>query len=197
MKKNHGNFKNSREHIESCLTKLPNGCWEWQSTTSGWQDFDGYAKINYDGKMWLVHRLMYLWHVGPLEDGKVIMHTCDNPPCANPQHLKQGTHAENRRDCVKKGRAANMKGSNNPNAKLTEYQVEAIRGLYAAGLTQAKLCALFNISRRTVYKILNGKSWEEVRELTPTIEGVAELGDTDSKISANELDAVSVQAAKQ
>jgi len=34
-----------------------------------------------------------------------VLHSCDNPPCVEPTHLRWGTHAENMRDCVLRGRA--------------------------------------------------------------------------------------------
>jgi hypothetical protein len=34
------------------------------------------------------------------------MHTCDNPRCVNPTHLKAGTWDENNKDRVAKGRSA-------------------------------------------------------------------------------------------
>lgn len=35
---------------------------------------------------------------------KVVMHTCDNPPCVNPDHLQGGTQVENGLDAKRKGR---------------------------------------------------------------------------------------------
>jgi hypothetical protein len=50
------------------------------------------------------HRMAWEASNGPIPDGMILMHTCDNPPCCNPEHLKLGTRAENNKDRAKKGR---------------------------------------------------------------------------------------------
>jgi HNH endonuclease len=44
-----------------------------------------------------------------LERTEHVMHSCDNPPCCNPNHLSIGTHHENMIDSMLKGRAKNDK----------------------------------------------------------------------------------------
>ena len=53
------------------------------------------------------HRVAYELWVGPIPEGMVIMHLCDNPPCCNPDHLRPGTYVDNMQDCSKKGRTNN------------------------------------------------------------------------------------------
>lgn len=39
--------------------------------------------------------------------GMVVRHTCDNPGCVNPEHLRIGTQADNLRDASERGRVRN------------------------------------------------------------------------------------------
>lgn len=82
----------------------PMDCWPWLGHRSG----TGYgAIVNRVGgreRLRLAHRVAYEMSGGTLAPGLVIMHTCDNPPCCNPSHLRQGTYSENTLDSVAKGR---------------------------------------------------------------------------------------------
>ena len=76
------------------------GCWEWQGATVA----AGYGCVRVHGKLYLNHRVSYEYHHGPIPEGLIVRHTCDNPPCFNPDHLLVGTHADNARDKVERGR---------------------------------------------------------------------------------------------
>lgn len=86
-------------HIGWTVTQ--SGCWEF----AGSRNRDGgYGHIGFEGKIRGAHRMAYEAWIGPLIDGMVIMHLCDNPPCINPEHLRQGTQEENQQDALRKGR---------------------------------------------------------------------------------------------
>lgn len=76
------------------------GCWEFTGSRNEW----GYAQVSANGKVWMLHRLMYTIHKGPIAPGLDCLHECDNPPCCNPDHLWAGTQRENSLDMVSKGR---------------------------------------------------------------------------------------------
>lgn len=81
-----------------------NDCWEWQ----GMKHPNGYGYIKYNKKQISIHRwvFIYLNNYTP----EVVMHTCDNRICINPDHLTGGTFLDNNRDRTKKGR----NGKKNP-----------------------------------------------------------------------------------
>jgi hypothetical protein len=54
----------------------------------------------------------------------MVLHTCDTPRCWNPDHLYEGTGADNNRDCRERGRMA--MGLNHPHGILTDEEVVAI-----------------------------------------------------------------------
>lgn len=80
------------------------GCWEWR----GKKNDSGYGLINAP-RLALesprVHRLMWAMHNGPIPEGAVVRHRCDNPPCVNPDHLEIGTHDQNMQDMVDRKRS--------------------------------------------------------------------------------------------
>ncbi len=74
-------------------------CWGWSGTTN-----KGYGRINVGGNMVLAHRVAWELTSGLIPPGMCVLHSCDNPPCVNPNHLFLGTHADNMRDMRAKGR---------------------------------------------------------------------------------------------
>lgn len=93
------------------LERTPDGCWVWTAGT----DQDGYGKfaIGLGGQNQIhtrAHRFAYEVFIGPIPDGMVVCHSCDNPPCANPDHLWLGTPIDNNADKVAKDRQAKVWG---------------------------------------------------------------------------------------
>ncbi len=76
---------------------MPSGCIEY----TGYCDKGGYGTINRrtgaDGRprTQRTHRYVYELVVGPIPIGKHLDHTCQNPPCCNPEHLDPVSPREN------------------------------------------------------------------------------------------------------
>jgi hypothetical protein len=90
---------------------LPNGeCHEW----NGHRDFQGYGTLSWNvipstlGTK-RAHTIALILTTGSRPTGLLALHSCDNPPCINPDHLSWGTVAENVRQSIERGRWAGMK----------------------------------------------------------------------------------------
>lgn len=86
--------------IKSRCRILPNGCWEFLGT----KNQQGYGFMNYHNEAWALHRLVLRIKEGPIPPGIKACHSCDFPPCANPDHIFAGTSGDNTRDSVAKKR---------------------------------------------------------------------------------------------
>lgn len=145
----------------------PNGCIVY----TGYRDKDGYGRVGGDERR--AHRLAYTELVGPIPDGMLVCHRCDNPPCVNPDHLFLGTAKDNMQDKHKKKRNADVRGSRNPASKLTDQQVQVIHALYRDGITMAAIAERFGIGFQNVSLIVRGinrpDAYEAFHGRPPTI----------------------------
>jgi hypothetical protein len=152
------------------------GCWEWQAA----KDSDGYGYFTapkYDRADWPVKgrrasRVAWTLTNGPIPDGLLVCHHCDNPTCVRPSHLFLGTQADNIADMLAKGRGVKgrkmpgpnrLRGENANGARLTEAEVYRIRVRYSKGkVTQRDLATEFGVDVTLVSLIIKGKVWKHV-----------------------------------
>jgi hypothetical protein len=132
-------------------------------TGNGIPDKDGYIRFNIgsktERKRYQLHRLVFRAFVGGVHSKQVVMHTCDNPSCINPKHLRVGSHDDNMRDMVEKRR--HEWGSDHYNSKLTEQQVREIRASDEQHKTLAKR---YGVSRPTVTNIRARRIWSHLED---------------------------------
>lgn len=119
------------ERIKARCTISEAGCWEcagFQHKLRGVKNpsTKGYVCVGYRGTAHRVHRLMYVLNIGPIPPGLEVCHTCDNPPCCNPDHLFLGTGSVNAYDRVTKKRDRNARKSTCPRGH--EYDYHYVKG---------------------------------------------------------------------
>ena len=150
------------------------GCLEWMAFRSK----ENYGRFGVEGEMFGAHRVAYFIATG--EDPRELLccHSCDNPPCVNPEHLFLGTNADNARDKALKGRCkpprgerhglrlhpeSIARGESNGNSKLTELDVISIRSDPRPLIEIAKD---YGVTRRNICKIKHRKSWKHLNPPT-------------------------------
>lgn len=145
----------------------------------------GYGELYFDGKVRRAHRVVLQLSGVDVPAERVVMHACDVPGCVNPDHMEVGTHRENMRDMVRKGRArspvgdahwtrsdreraraigrknivaTHASGFDNTNAKVTPLVIEQVREANRAnpGRSMKALGQPFGIGRETTRKIVKG-----------------------------------------
>jgi len=124
-------------------------CWEWQRSPSEKQ----HGAITVDGRRWMVHRFSWYLLTGQ-EPQFNILHKCDNPPCVNPDHLYEGTQADNVRDMMERNRC--QTGERRRDAKLTDDQVRQVYDLCKT-MSPKIIAQQFGVSRQLISSIKFGR----------------------------------------
>ena len=128
-------------------------CWEWAAA----QDADCYGLFKLSNKMYRAHRVCWEFIYGPIPEGICVLHSCDNPPCVNPEHLFLGTNQDNMDDMVEKG---HLKGARNPKAKLTAAIVLDLRQTYALNrLNQKEAAKTLGVCKNSIWNAVHRQTW--------------------------------------
>lgn len=124
-------------------------CWIWSASLRK----DGYGQVHFRGQARAAHKVAWILERFELGRGECVCHACDNPACVRPDHLFVGTHEDNVRDKVAKGR--HPTGSNCWQAKLSDEDVGAIRAAVLGGQSQKLVAAQFGINQGYVSKLVS------------------------------------------
>jgi len=135
-----------------------------------------YGIVYYEKRRQRVHRLVFRLIHGGLDPSLEVLHSCDNPPCFNPKHLRQGVQADNIKDIDLRGRRRSngrpgilrgpnplLQGEHSGKAKLTTQVVAAIRAAYETGLfSQREVAEQYGTTRENVSQIVQRRSWKHL-----------------------------------
>jgi hypothetical protein len=157
-------------------TPQPTPCRLWQGSA----DPDGYGRMKRKVRgRWQVVRVTR-WVVEAalgrsLEPHEFVLHACDHPPCFRLDHLSVGSARDNNLDMKLKGRAIappinRFVGSLHPMAKFNDRDIETIRRDYQTGVRVKTLAEDWNVSTRTINRIVKGLTYAD----TSTIDLLAE-----------------------
>ena len=152
-----------KRYIESRVDMDPTTqCWNWRQCTN----LKGYGvtskkTVGYkEHGSTLIHRIAYMEYKNTVQKDMLVLHTCDNPKCCNPEHLYEGTAKDNADDMISRGRAPH--GERHPNAILNASDVVYIR--YSDhGLSSRQLADKFGVARVTIRDIIQNRKWRHVK----------------------------------
>jgi hypothetical protein len=146
--------ENTKEAMKNSFEKFfekSEGCWIW---TGAKKDKMPYGDFVFRGKKWIAHRVSYHVYKGDIPQKTLVLHLCDNPSCVNPDHLTLGTHLDNHKDMMEKGR--------NKVEKLSIEQVKEIKILIEQGDSCRSIAKKYSVSNVNISNIKNKKIWSWV-----------------------------------
>lgn len=146
-----------REHT----TQTPDGCWEWNHARTR----AGYGVKRVGSKNIYLHRLVATLVYGE-SVGNHALHSCDNPPCCNPAHIRWGTRSDNSQDAVRRNRlntTHRVRGAAHHAARLNEDDVREIRRMYATGTLIAHIAAAYGIHWSSAAAVVRNETWRQVK----------------------------------
>lgn len=152
--KTYANFQDLMKHGE----RLENGCIVWSKSRTK----AGYGQKALANTKFYVHRLVCAIFYGEPKSGMEVLHSCDNPPCFNPDHLSWGTRKQNVADMIAKGRnnIVPSRGEKHGMSKLTEEDVMEIRFLHRRGFVLTDLAKIYLTTASNISLIVTNKHWK-------------------------------------
>jgi len=129
-----------------------NGCWIWQ----GFLHRSGYGETRRNQRRVLAHRQAFFIANGYMPN--VCRHRCDVRACVNPDHLEDGTHADNVRDRDQRGRGRWVANEDHGQAKFSNELIARVREMRESGMTQQAIADETGVSQTHVSMVTRGLS---------------------------------------
>lgn len=145
-------------------------CREW----TGRRSRDGYGILVIGRKHHLAHRVAFEIQKGPIPDGLMICHHCDNPPCLEGVHLWPGTQRENFEDMRRKGRHLGTLAQRESRLPVREQEFRARRRDAIARSIPHEIDDYPQPFHKVVDRGARALSTEEAVAVTPSLESYDE-----------------------
>lgn len=154
-------------------------CWIWIGATGRW----GYGLLMLNRKYGQrAHRLSYELYRGTIPDRMHVLHTCDNPPCVNPEHLFIGDNHDNMMD--RDAKRHQQFGEKNTHAKLTEETILEIR---KQNMSSRDISNRYGVTMSQAWRIKRGIHWKHtIPPKYPFQHGNAKLNEEDVRRILND-----------
>lgn len=114
-------------------------CWDWKGSTNRY----GYGRMRIRGRLYYVHRIVWELFYGPIPEGKLVLHKCDNSLCVNPNHLYIGTQSDNMSDLAIRNLTVSR-------SRFYFGEVWLMRRLRKGGLALVAIAKMFRCNYMTV-----------------------------------------------
>lgn len=128
-------------------------CWNSKRAKTAF----GYGHLKFNRTYLDCHRIAYALTYGNITSSQWVLHTCDNPPCCNPLHLRLGDAKSNSADCVSKNRQA--AGESHGRHRLKWLDVCAMRELHELGWGAPDIGRAFGISNSHAWSCVTRNKW--------------------------------------
>jgi hypothetical protein len=186
--------QNKAKELLSQKSTNTGDCVEWKAG----KDKDGYGIIGvtYEknkSHSFRAHRVAYELAAGRIPHPLILLHSCDNPSCINPDHLRPGTEYDNRVDCKSKDRS--IRGERNHKAQLTRDQVSEIKTKMNQKAKLVDLAKEYSVSVQLVARIKMEQTWEDVEPKIDVKRSRRPLGEDHGRAKLNNENVATIKAA--
>jgi len=149
-----------------------NDCWTWTAakTKTGYGYFN--IRLNDQYQQIGAHKVSLIIQNISIPKGMVVMHTCDNPSCVNPNHLQLGTYKDNSRDMIEKKRNTHLRGEKHIHAVITDDIARKIKseviiltdipGRKTKKTNFSQVAKKYNVRRHIVESIAYNLAWKHI-----------------------------------
>lgn len=150
--------------------KSESECWVWKKSLCQ----RGYGKFQVGGKTIKANRFSMVASGIEIPENMCACHSCDNPPCCNPNHLWVGSSADNQRDRAAKGRSSKgernpskthpelFRGENNHAHQLTSEAVSWLRENPPTGKNMNSEALKYSVSPSALRAAIVGSTWRHL-----------------------------------